>query len=353
MSLFSLSPFKIAIPTAIGLVTIGSLALTNAANAFSLNSGSDLSNPGFESFDSGTGNPINWSITGDVTTIDSTVVKALDNQTTENSEGFISPVGGSRQAIITNAYNINDGRVDDTEALAENEMGPATPLEFNISGTNPIDADTLEPTNADLQTFLGLNTNALSISRDPEVLVGEEPNTTPDVRTSKEGSGLYQEFTVTIDSTDVQNGTNGFEVSFNWAYLTNDGQVDGFGNQDYSFFTLYDTNAATDPSIEVLGDSSNPNITDPSASNTYNNSDLTFYQSGNVFTTQVTGLLADTYTYRLGFGVVDVDGSGRSSALVLDELGIRQVPFEFTPATGIALVMGFIGIGKLRSKFKN
>ena len=46
-------------------------------------------------------------------------------------------------------------------------------------------------------------------------------------------------------------------------------------------------------------------------------------------------------TYRVGFGVVDVDGVGRSSGLLLDEVAMEEVPFEFSPTTGLALVFGF------------
>ena len=318
--------------------TLSFIALMNclaakSADAFSINGGSNLTNGGFEQTIDGA-NPTNgWSTTGDVTTIIANEVQAAGTA--------VNPVSGNSQAILTTAYNNLGGtaRVDDVESLAEGEMGPAAPLNFNQSGTNPVDADT-DPNNHtgdDLQTFLGLDTNSLSIEREPAV------SGVP--RTSKEGSALLQNFTVEITQADVDSGNNAFEISFNWAYLTNDGFDDGGdgsfpgGNQDYGFFTLYE-DSDTAPGLTLLGDSSGT-ISEPIADNNYNSGDVTYYNSESIYTQTVMGLAAGTYNYTIGFGVVDIDGSGRSSALLLDNLGIKQVPFQFSPSGGIALVISF------------
>ena len=325
----------------LGLIAIGNCLIINSADAFSINGGSGITNGGFEQSIDGT-NPTNgWSTTGDVTTIIENRVSAAGTA--------VNPVSGSRQAILTNAYDTSKdmNRADDVERLTE--TGPTAPLNFNQSGTNPVDADTVEPTTGDLQSFLGLETNSLSIPR-------ENPANPGDPRTSKEGSGMTQTFTVEITTTDVANKTNGFEISFNWAYLTNDGTLDGSdgtfpgGDQDYSFFTLYEENDAIgDRDLTVLADSSG-SISDPTAENDYISGNTEFYTSENLYTQTVTGLGVGTYNYTIGFGVVDIDGSGRSSALLLDNYGIRQVPFEFSPSAGIGIVFGFLGLNRLRRR---
>jgi hypothetical protein len=293
----------------LGLAAISNVLLINGANAFDIT----FSNGGFESGTS------SWSTIGDVTTN-----TGIDN---------VTPISGSNQAIITNAYKIEGGRNDDSG------------LTFNQSGTNPVDADTIanNHTGQDLQTFLGLGINDLSIDRDP--VVSGFP------RTSKEGSGIYQDLSFTVTADDVTSGNNSFEISFNWAYLTNDGQAgNGLGNQDYSFISIFNTENSPGE-ITVLGDS-NQSITAPNASNDYNHPTTTYYTAGNTYTQTVTGLAAGDYTYRVGFGVVDVDGYDRSSALLLDNFMVRDVPFEFSPSLGLWLVGGILGIDRLRRKFQ-
>ncbi|MDJ0745058.1 MAG: hypothetical protein QNJ32_17090 [Xenococcaceae cyanobacterium MO_167.B27] len=54
---------------------------------------------------------------------------------------------------------------------------------------------------------------------------------------------------------------------------------------------------------------------------------------------------------RLGYGVVDVDNTGRSSALLLDNLQITQdVPFEFSPGLGLGIVFTLIVADRVRRK---
>ncbi len=315
----------ISVLSTVGLVTIGNFICIDAAHGFSVT----FDNGGFEE-DLSTG----WSTIGDVT------------RNTGIDE--VNPISGSNQAIITNSYIIESDRADD---------GIHT---FNQSGTNPVDADTISDnhTGNDLQTFLGLGITDLSIARNPEI---------PDFpRTSKEGSGMYQDIEITISTTDVSNGTNGFEISFNWAYLTNDGQEStyGLGNQDFSFISLInDPNPSgdvdkTDPNyvtgnVTVLGDSNETTIDRPTANDDYVYPTTTFYDVNNVYTQSVTGLAAGTYSYRVGFGVVDVDNVDRSSALLLDNFNVQQVPFEFSPGLGLLLMISLFGFQYLQRKHLN
>ena len=318
----------ISVLSTVGLVTVGNFIFIDTAHGFNVT----FDNGSFDDPNDGSGTLNNWSTIGDVTTN-----TGIDG---------VTPISGSNQAIITNAYNIEGDRTDD---------GIYT---FNQSGTNPVDADTITDnhTGSDLQTFLGLGINDLSIDRNPVV--------TGFPRTSKEGSGMYQDIEITISTDDVNNGTNGFEISFNWAYLTNDGQeIDYLGNQDFSFISLINdpdpsvSVDSTDPNyvtgnVTVLGDSDQTTIVPPTANDDYVYSTTTFYDVNNVYTQSVTGLAAGTYSYRVGFGVVDVDNVDRSSALLLDNFKVQQVPFQFSPGLGLLIAGGIIGSDLLRRRLK-
>ncbi len=316
----------ISVLSSVGLVTVGNFIFINAAHGF----GVTFENGGFENTTDGL--PDSWSTIGDVTTN-----TGIDG---------VNPISGSNQAIITNAYNIEGDRTDDSG------------FTFNQSGTNPVDADTITDnhTGDDLQSFLGLATNDLSIDRNPVV--------TGFPRTSKEGSGMYQDIEITISTDDVNNGTNSFQISFNWAYLTNDGQETtyGLGNQDFSFISLInDPNPSasvdsTDPNfvtgnVTLLGDS-DQTITAPTDNNDYVYSTTTYYDVNNVYTQSVTGLAAGTYSYRVGFGVVDIDNVDHSSALLLDNFNVQQVPFKFSPGLGLLIAGGMIGCDLLRRRLQ-
>lgn len=310
MSLANFSKSLITVASTVGLVTISNATWIAPAGAFNIT----FSNGGFDSGITG------WSTIGDVT-----ISTGLDS---------VTPISNPNQAIITNAYKLEGDRNDDNGYT------------FNQSGTNPVDADTISNnhTGNDLQTFLGLGINDLSINRNP--IVSGFP------RTSKEGSGIYQDLTFTVTPQDVIDNKNGFKLSFNWAYLTNDGQAaNSLGNQDYSFVSLVNTGSSTNE-ITVLGDSSQ-SISNPTANNDYNHSTTTYYSEGNTYTKTVTGLAAGDYTYRVGFGVVDVDGSDRSSALLLDNFQAQQVPFEFSPTLGLLIVGGIFGGNRLRRRWQN
>lgn len=102
-----------------------------------------------------------------------------------------------------------------------------------------------------------------------------------------------------------------------------------------------------------MSDSSG-NITSPTASNNFVHKNTNYYSaSSNRDTYSVTGLAEGEYTYRVGFGVVDVDGTDRTSALLLDNMNVEQVPFEFSPSLGLLVIGGLFGGSRLRSRFKS
>ncbi|MCC0179540.1 hypothetical protein I4641_21505 [Waterburya agarophytonicola K14] len=313
--------------TITSLALIGNLFWLNSARAFDIT----FSNSGFES------SLTDWGTIGDVNTIGSDLVQASNGDT-----GFINPLGGINQAIVTTGYQTIN-RIDDVD-------GSNSTLSFNQSTTtNPVDSDTITANNSvnDFQTQLGLNLYDLSIPR----INGD--TSTP--RTSKEASAIYQDLTFTVTQSEVDAGNNAFEVSFNWAYLTNDGVSGDLGNQDYSFISIYDVTGGTDSTaknIELLGDS-NQSIIAPTASNNYSYGDTTYYDLSNPYTTSVTGLAAGDYTYRVSLGVVDVDNFGRSSALLIDNFSAKQVPFDFSPSAGLLVVAGIFGFKKILQKNDN
>ena len=290
-------------------------------------------NTGFEG--SGSGSFTGWDTTGD-TTIQSTF------------QGT-SPTAGSYQALITN------GCPDTVETLCKNSTTNNPRNDdpsrgdgiFNFSGNDQISADTGTP---DLQSFFGLGANDLSIARENSLISG--------LRTPKEGSGIKQDIQIVISAADVSSGMNAFTLSFNYAYVTNDGNntVPGLGDQDFAFFTLGLYNSGTDTytptlnsgdPIEVLADSGST-LTDPSSDN-FVYQDPTYHTTSNQFSYTVSGLAAGTYEYRLGYGVVDVDNTGRTSGLMLDNFQIVQdVPFDFSPGLGLVLVFILIVADRIR-----
>ena len=308
------------------LVIISNLILINSAQAFSVT----FDNGGFETTTNGS--PDGWSTIGDV-------------YTTGLIDG-ISPTSGANQAIITTGY------------IEGNYNNPSNPIgnrnddnsfNFNQSNTNPVSADTNPDADA-LQEHFGFNSDAFSIPR-----VGGLSGIGS--RTSKEGSGMYQDFSVTLDS-----GETSFTISFDWSYLTNDGSTDFGGEQDFAFWSLsqYDSNTDTyksafDPNdqiqIQVLKSSSGTiSDSEPTADNDYVS---TFdYAINGRYSYSVSGLTAgETYTYRVGFGVVDVDTLNRTSALMIDN--IQAVPFKFSPGLGLLIAGGMIGCDLIRRRLQN
>ena len=288
-----------------GFLGIYNLIAIAPANAFTVTF-NGTENLGFENQYNG------WTTTGD-TTVQSTFQS-------------ISPQSGNYQALITTACHdcVDNGSIRNDDSHINSTVST-----FNYSDTNPITASVEQSNN--LQSQLGISDNALSINAK---LNGSE---IADVyRTPKEGSGiLSDEFIVSDDL---------FQISFDWNYLSNDG-ASVLGNQDFSFVTITGTEAGTNNNVQqvfTLGDSSSSIPTDPSSSFVYN----TNYER---YTTQAFA----PGTYRIGFGVVDIDNVDRSSALLVDNLSVEEVPFEFSPTLGLLSVAGVFGWSRLRRKFKN
>lgn len=306
----SLSHFHKLISWIPGILVISSFLLPNPAAA-----DVSLTNGDFEN------NYSNWSQTGDTST--------------QGTFQSIDPVSGGNQALITNSHNT---RIDDN----------ATPAStFNYSGTNPV-SSTTDPNAAALQNFLGLPTNSLSIPRQ---------NSADDnaFRTPKEGSGIYQDFTINLTQADVDSGKDKLQLKFNWSYLTNDSRNSILGDQDFAFYTVYDkTSQINTRSINVL-DNSSGNISYPlnSGATNFQRKNTAYYSAGNQDIFESSPLAAGTYNYRVGFGVVDVDGSDRSSALLVDGVEAEAVPFGFSPSLGLGIVAIMIGCDRLRRNLKN
>lgn len=317
----SLSHLTKSISTATGtlsLVTISNLIFINSAHGF----GVTFTNGSFESPIAGSQN--GWSTTGDVTT-------------TGTIDG-ISPTNLSNQAIITTGYIEGDypdpiGNRNDDNSFT-----------FNQSTTNPVSADT-NPNADELQSHFGFGTDAFSIDRSAGVDSSFGP------RTSKEGSGMYQEFDVTIGA-----GDDSFTISFDWAYLTNDGTDSLLGEQDFGFWSLgrvngsYNTafSSTGNPNDEIIVlESSSGTITSPAGNYDYVDNSLDYATNGR-YSYTVSGLTAGTYTYRVGFGVVDVDGLDRTSALMIDN--VEVVPFEFSPGLGLLLMTSLFGFQYFQRK---
>ena len=333
MFLFRSTKSFSTIATTLGLISVSNLILINSANAFSVT----LQNGSFENSIVGNNPTAGWNTYGDVTTIG-----AIDG---------INPKDPVRQAILTTGYIDGTYNVDGEDIDRRDDNGfnfNQTSQNAGETDTNPVSADT-NPNTDILQESLGLGTNAFSIDRSTPEL-----NTLYGPRTSKEGSGMYQQFNVTIGPND-----DSFTVNFDWAYLTNDGTTD-FGEQDFAFWslglvdgtdytTVFDSTGNPGDEIIVLNSSSSDGaIGSPQGSNDYVQG--VDYGPNNTVSYTVSGLSEGFYIYRLGYGVVDVDGLDRTTALLIDN--IEVVPFEFTPSTGIGLVMGLIGINKLRRKLR-
>ncbi len=328
MSLSNFSKSLVYISSTLGLITISNLLLINPAHAFDIT----FSNGGFdEPLPDGSLN--SWSSAGDAT-----FNTGIDT---------VNPLSNPSQAIVTTGYR--DG---------VNNRSDDAGFDFNQSGIDPIDADTLIENNTgsgDLQSFLNLDTSAFRIARSDNL---------SGFRTPKEGSGIYQDIIVSISSADVSSGSNSFNLSFNWAYLSNDGKSPDFGSQDFSFVSianapnntgdgfLNDSNFASGL-VTTLGDSDqdiyapNGTVINPNGDNDFIHHNIDNYTTNNLETLTLTGLGEGTYRYRVGFGVVDVDNYDRSSALLVDNLSAKQVPFDFSPSAGLLIIAGIFGLKTL------
>ncbi len=290
--------------TITSLLTIGSLLFIDAAQAFTVT----LENAGFETTDL-----TSWNKIGD----------AAANGTFTT----VVPYAPNYQGVVTTACpsGTPSGECVDTSGVStsRNDDSPTTTGAYNVSGIEPVSASVEI---GSLQTFLGLSADTLQIARENGTITG--------TRTPKEGSAISQTFTA----------DGSFTLTFNWNYLTNDGNNTRFGDQDFGFVTIYDTSSdISTRDITVLSDSSG-SITTP---------------GGTEYTTEGTYApytFSETFpagTYNIGFGVVDVDGVDRSSALLIDEVLVQEIPFEFSPTLGLILSGGiFSGLYYFKKRSK-
>ena len=318
--------------SALGLFGFIVLLATNPANAFSLEYGTD-----FE-----TGGLSDWNTTGD-TSIQQTLTGTYGgaakayNAGTGNQLVLTTSCSGTAYTPTTTGYDNTECFDTQDDSLARNDDFSATVGTFNYSGNDLTDANAensgttvpgaTEITN--VQEFLGLSGNALDISaQDGNTNIGGD-------RTAKEGSAAILNNSVEAD--------NDFQISFDWNYLTNDG--DSFlGDSDYGFVVIYDeTSPISTREPIVLADSDSSNIPTVAAAD-----DAYALSTEGEYVSEV----LPAGEYKVGFGVVDVDGVNRSSALLVDNYSAQEVPFEFSPATGICLVATFLCFNRLRDKNK-
>lgn len=302
-------------------ISLSSLISINPVQAFSVT----FENTDFENdFNS-------WTTTGD-TSIQTNFESQLQYV---NKQGFITT--GCPDTVGAQCFDQQDEsrttpRKDDTGNAGSESSGSN---HFNFSANDQVNADGKNATGTfsltNLQDFLGLDQNTLNINRANGSLSG--------TRTPKEGSAIRQ--TITVD--------NSFNLSFNWHFLTNDANDSLFGDRDYSFVTIYDTSSSIDArDIDVLADASsdliNSSTTFTSGINTGGNglNDYDLYTSATL----------PAGTYVVGLGVVDVDGVGFTSGLLVDNFQIQEVPFEFSPTAGIALILGLFGCDRLFRRIK-
>jgi len=251
----------------------------------------------------------------------------------QNTFQGISPIGGNNQVLITTSCPDSPfaaGECFDTQNPSnfrqDDPSGGNGNRTFNFSGLDQADGNGNNFGQvSNLQTFLGLNANSLNIPRTGGAISGN--------RTPKEGSAIQQ--TVTLDEPGI--------ITFDWNYLTNDGTHPIFGNQDFSFVTIYqDGSDAADREVQILGDSLG-NITTPIAPGQTSFERVGGYQ---FFSSE----LLPAGTYVVGAGVVDVDGTGISSGLLIDNFEV--VPFDFSATTGLGVVAGLFGLSRLRRRWK-
>lgn len=315
-----------------GVLSFGSLVMPNTAHAFSVGYGNTFDN-GFT----------DWNTSGDAD------IQGTLTGTYNGTAQSYRATGTGNQAVLTTACSSTaytpDSNLtyqntecydtqDDTQP--RNDDADANAGVFNYSGNDQTDANAefaadINDPNAfpanqitTVQEFLGLSANALDI------------NSNNQDRTAKEGSAIKLNDTIVADGP--------FTISFNWSYLTNDGQ-DFLGNTDYAFVTIYDENSVRDSREPILIADSD-SVTIPSMS-----SGDTAYalETNGTYTSDI----LPGGDYVVGFGVIDINGVNRSSALLIDDFQTTTaVPFEFSPTTGIGLVAGFIGLARLRRRFQ-
>ena len=95
--------------------------------------------------------------------------------------------------------------------------------------------------------------------------------------------------------------------------------------------------------VQILGDSTGDITTPIDASQT----DFSTVNGYRFFSSEA----LDAGTYVVGMGVVDVDGTGISSGLLVDNFEV--VPFDFSATAGLGFVAGVFGLSRLRRRFKS
>ena len=290
----------------VGLAGLANLAIASNAHAMGL-----VLNSGFEDDFN------NWSNIGDTSI--------------QNIFQGIDPRGGNNQALITTSCPDSpfpSGECFDTQNTSnfrqDDPNGGIDDRTFNFSGLDQADANGNNlGQSSNLQTFLGLGANSLNLPR--------TGGSIPGFRTPKEGSAIQQ--TITLTDPGI--------ITFNWNHLTNDGTHPTFGNQDFSFLTIYPQGSnVADRTVEILGDSTGSIFTPTSSGQT------SFEKVGGYQTYNSELLPPGVYT--IGAGVVDVDGTGISSGLLIDDFAV--VPFDFSATGGLGVIAGIFGLSRLRRR---
>ena len=292
----------------VSFLGLGSLITANSANAYSVT----FSNGDFEDstlLDGTTG----WTGTG------STDINGTYSQ--------VAPYD-TQQGIITTACP--SGNLGVCQNDRNDDPGTTTGT-FNLRNQDQISAS---PELATLQTQLGLSANAFALQREINGTPLSDTGGNPLYRTPKEGSAIFQDIQIVDDGNPADT-----LITFNWDFLTNDGGG-SLGDKDFGFFSISGNGVEE---VIVLEDSTG---SIPTASGTDFVTNANTYQSESLQRNLAPG------NYRIGFGVVDVDGSGYSSALAFDNFNAQEVPFEFSPALGIFIVGGIIGCDRLRRRMK-
>lgn len=324
--LMFLNPKKItSLIGLLGLMSLSSLLSTTPVQAFTVT----FENTDFENNFDG------WTTTGDtsIQTLFDGQLQYVNNQALINT-GCPSTAFAGGECFDQQDENRSTPRNDDGITFLGTESSGGN--QFNFSGNDQVSADGLDTTGVfsfdNLQDFLGLDENTLNIARENGSISG--------TRTPKEGSAIRQ--TITVDNT--------FTLSFNWHFLTNDANDATFGDQDYGFVSIYEIGSdISTRNIEVLADAgsdlvgSDTSFTSGTFSGGNGISDYDLY----------TSVTLPAGTYVVGLGVVDVDGVNATSGLFVDNFQVQEVPFDFSPTAGIALVLGLFGCDRLRRRMKD
>lgn len=208
---------------------------------------------------------------------------------------FAGGSSGNPQALLTTASSI---LLDDGSPAGS----------FNFSGENPASA---QFPGYSFQTFLGLGATSINSGFLP----------------ATEGSAIQQIF----------DANEGDVLSFRFNFLTNDGAF--FGNpRDFAFVTLQDTSSRERPIFSIA-----------SSTGSLSTSSTGFAQETGWLTYTSSPLTAGTY--RLGIGVVDIFGTDKTSALLIDNIALSDETTTPIPEPTSLLLAAFTALG-LGSRFK-